>query len=211
MPGPETAPARRAAFAALLLMGAVAASQERPDALKLYLEGRYDDARRVCLEEIAAAPEGVESYVVLSWTFLAQERWADAENYALKGYSIRKDPRLSEALGEAAFQLGRNEAALRNLQNYISAVPEGARAGSAYYYIGEVYLRLARFAHADMAFTAALQYSPDNARWWVRLGWAREKAADPAHALEAYDRALSLDPRLQDAVNGKARVAAGLR
>jgi tetratricopeptide (TPR) repeat protein len=193
------------------LIGFQAEAQDGNEALKLYLNGKYDDSLRVCLEELALSPDNIDSYVVLSWSLLALERWADAENYALKGYALRKDPRLTEALGEAAFYLGRNEASLRNFQNYVSAVPEGGRVGLAYYYMGEVYLRMSRFGHADIAFTTALQYSPGNARWWARLGWAREKAGDPVHALEAYARALALDGRLQDALNGKERVATRIR
>jgi tetratricopeptide (TPR) repeat protein len=113
------------------LIGFQAEAQDGNEALKLYLNGKYDDSLRVCLEELALSPDNIDSYVVLSWSLLALERWADAENYALKGYALRKDPRLTEALGEAAFYLGRNEASLRNFQNYVSAVPEGGRVGLA--------------------------------------------------------------------------------
>jgi len=199
-------------FAVILaiLAGRVAA-QGVADPQKLYLEGKYDEARRICLERILSAPDDIESYVILSWSLLALERYADAENYALKGYAVRRDPRLTETLGEAAYRLGRNEAALRNFQNYVSAVSEGGKVGIAYYYMGEIYLRLARYAHADICFTSALQYSPGNARWWARLGWAREKAGDFAYAIKAYETALSLDSRLDDAKNGRERVAERLR
>jgi tetratricopeptide (TPR) repeat protein len=200
-----------AVLAILAMLAAPAAAQGSPDAQKLYLEGKYDEARRICLERILQAPDDIESYVVLSWSLLALERYADAENYALKGYAVRRDPRLTETLGEAAYRLGRNEAALSNFQNYVSAVPEGGKVGVAYYFMGETYLRLARFAHADICFTSALQYSPGSAHWWTRLGWAREKAGDFAHALEAYNEALALDPRLEDAKAGKERVAARIR
>ena len=88
---------------------------------------------------------------------------------------LRRDPRLTETLGETAYFLGRNDAALRNFQNYVGAVPEGGRVGMAYYYMGEIYLRLGRFGHADIAFSTALQFTPGSAKWWTRLGYAREK------------------------------------
>ncbi|HET7839887.1 MAG TPA: hypothetical protein VFL04_09005 [Rectinemataceae bacterium] len=103
------------------LLGGIQA-QAKPDALKLYLDGKYEDSRRACLDELSADPANLEAYVVISWSLLALERWADAENYALKGYDLRRDARLTEALGEAAYHLGRNEAALRNFQNYVSVV-----------------------------------------------------------------------------------------
>jgi tetratricopeptide (TPR) repeat protein len=221
MPTPDRGAARkgparrgRRTFAVALLLFAVAFSsfaQSKPDALKLYLAGKYDAARRVCIDELAADPNNIESYVVISWSLLALQRWADAENYALKGYAIRRDPRLSECLGESAFYLGRNDAALKDFQNYVSSIPEGGRAGNAYYFMGEIYLRLARYDHADIAFSTALQYLPDNARWWARMGWAREKGGDRRGARDAYRKALQLDPNLKDASNGLDRLSTAAR
>jgi tetratricopeptide (TPR) repeat protein len=202
--------ARLKAFAVFALAAFAAASspaQDRPDALRLYVDGKYEDARRACIADIAATPDDVESYVVLSWSLVAVGRYADAENYALKGYSVRRDPRLTETLGETAYFLGRNDAALRNFQNYIGAVSEGGRVGTAYYYMGEIYLRLGRFSHADIAFSTALQYEPDSAKWWTRAGYARERNGDAVHSLEAYRKALSIDPHFQDAADGESRVS----
>jgi len=202
--------AARAARAAALAfaLGALASlglgAQDKPDALRLYVDGKFDEARRACLAEIAASPSNVESYVVLSWSLISLGRYADAENYALKGYVLRRDPRLTETLGETAYFLGRNDAALRNFQNYVGAVPEGGRVGMAYYYIG-------RFGHADIAFSTALQFTPGSAKWWNRLGYARERYGDAIHALEAYKKALAIDPRLQDASEGADRISAKLR
>jgi tetratricopeptide (TPR) repeat protein len=205
--------ARRTVLA--LVLAALAASslsaQSDPDALRLYLDGKYDDARKACLAEIASSPSNVDSYVVLSWSLISLGRYADAENYAQKGSAVRKDPRLTEIRGETAYFLGRNVDALRSFQDYVGAVPEGGRVGMAYYYMGEIYLRLGRFSHADIAFSTALQFSPGSARWWGRLGYARERYGDAVHALEAYKKALSLDPHLQDATDGADRTSAKLR
>jgi tetratricopeptide (TPR) repeat protein len=206
-------PTRRglAALGSALLLAASVYAQDRPDALRLYVDGKYDGARLACLAEIATTPSNVEAYVVLSWSLVALERYADAENYALKGYAVRRDPRLTEVLGETAYFLGRNDASLRHFQNYVAALPEGARVGTAYYYMGEIYLRLGRFGHADIALSTALQFAPGSAKWWSRLGYARERNGDDDHALEAYKKALAIDPRLQDASEGAVRVTAQLR
>jgi tetratricopeptide (TPR) repeat protein len=199
------------ALAAALAIGPAATAQDRPDALRLYVDGKYEEARRACLAEIAADPTDVEPYVLLSWSLVALGRHADADNYARKGLAIRRDPRLLETVGEASYFLGRNDVALRSLQDYVGIVGEGGRVGPASYFMGELYLRLGRFGHADIAFSTALQYSPGNAKWWTRLGYAREKFGDSDHALEAYARALSIDPRLQDAAVGAERVRSKLR
>jgi tetratricopeptide (TPR) repeat protein len=203
---------KRAAVLALALLAmAAVGAQDRPDALRLYVDGKFDEARRASLAEISSTPNEIDPYVILSWSLVALKRYADAENYALKGYALRRDPRLTEVLGETAYFLGRNDAALRNFQNYVGAVAEGGRVGIAYYYMGEIYLRLGRFGHADIAFSTALQYSSGSARWWTRLGYAREKYGDSVHALEAYKKALAIDSRLEDASDGAARVSAKLR
>ena len=79
-----------------------------------------------------------------------------------------------------------------------------------YYYMGEIYLRLAKYRHADMAFSASLQLESMNARWWSRLGYAREKAHEYRYALEAYLSALKLDPNQQDAIRGRDRAQRSL-
>ena len=125
--------------------------------------------------------------------------------------TVRRDHRVMQSLGEASYFLGKNEAALSWFRLYVSTVPEGARVAQSYYLMGETYLRLERYEHADIAFAAALHHTPANARWWARLGYARERKSDWTWALAAYDEALRLNPRLQEAIDGKARVAARLR
>ncbi|HUW71134.1 MAG TPA: tetratricopeptide repeat protein [bacterium] len=184
-------------------------AQTRPDALGMYKQGRYDEARATCLSEIAADQTNIESYVVLVWSLLSLERYADAELYANRAYTtIRKDPRIVEALGEAAYYQGKNDDALAHFRDYINLLPDGSRIGTVYYLMGETYLRLVRYSHADISIRTALQYEPQNARWWTRLGYVRERASDWSWAMQAYDAALAINPGLTDAVLGKQRVTA---
>jgi cytochrome c-type biogenesis protein CcmH/NrfG len=44
------------------------------------------------------------------------------------------------------------------------------------------------------------------ADWWARLGYARERGGDFQWSLEAYNKALALNPNLVDAVRGRSRV-----
>ena len=203
-----------AAFLALfpVIARGPSAQAAKPDALKLYREGKYEDSRVVCLQEISENPANIEPYVVLGWSLVALERYADAEVYARKAYDeIRKDPRVMETLGESAYYLGKNVESLRWLQAYITALPEGSRVASSYYYIGEIYIRTSKWEHADIALRTALQYSPTNARWWTRLGYARELGGDFLYALEAYNEALRINPQLTDAQMGRDRAAKRIR
>jgi len=188
-----------------------AAAQTKPDALGMYKQGRYDEARATCLSEIAADQTNIESYVVLVWSLLSLERYADAELYANRAYAtIRKDPRIVEALGEASYYQGKNDDALTHFRDYINLLPDGSRIGTVYYLMGETYLRQVRYSHADISIRTALQYEPQNARWWTRLGYVRERASDWSWAMQAYDAALAINPGLTDAVLGRQRVAAHL-
>lgn len=190
-----------------LLLPCFAFSQTKPDALKSYREGRYSEAVDICLAEIAGDAANIESHVVLSWALVEAKRYEEASNWATKGRELSKyDPRLTEILAEAHFYLGNNQRSLRLFQEYISYAPNGSRIALVYYYMGEIYLRLAKYRHADMAFSASLQLEKMNARWWNRLGYAREMAKEYRHSLEAYRTAVTLDPSLQDAVRGRERV-----
>lgn len=181
-------------------------AQNRPDALVLYRQGNYTEAKDVCLAEIADDPDNIESHVVLSWSLVSLKEYKQAAEWAEKGRKLsRYDPRLIEILAEAQYYQGFNEQALRLFQEYISIAPNGSRTSLVYYFMGEIYLRLAKYRHADMAFSAALQMENLNAPWWVRLGYAREMAKDYRYALEAYNRALDLNSNLQDAIRGRDR------
>ena len=179
--------------------------------LKLNSAGRHEEARVKGLERIADVKDDIEAYVGLCWSLVALKKYTDAELYALKGYAIRKDPRLAQAIGEAFFYLGKNESALAMLREYLASYPEGQRAGLSYYLCGELYLRQAQYMHADIAFSAAVTHSPSNPLWWTRLGWARENTKKYLQALGAYESALSLSPNFVDAREGKKRIQNRMR
>lgn len=174
--------------------------------LKLTTAGKHEEARTRALARIGEIKDDIDAYVGLSWSLVALRRYGEAETWAVRGYGVRKDPRLAQAIGEAAYYLGKNETSLAMLQEYIASYPEGPRAGLSFYLCGELYLRMAKYMHADMAFSAAIRYNPNNPTWWTRLGWARENAKKLLQALTAYERALALNPNLVDAVEGRKRI-----
>ncbi len=192
----------------LLASGFAAAAATMPGAeiLKLTTAGRHEEARLRAIARISEIPDDIDAYVSLSWSLVALGRYGEAENYARKGLELRKDPRLAQAIGEASYYLGKNEIALAMLQEYIASYPEGARAGQSYFLCGELYVRFAKFMHADIAFSAALRHNPNNPQWWARLGWARENSRKPLQALAAFEKALTLNPNLPDAIDGRKRI-----
>jgi tetratricopeptide (TPR) repeat protein len=156
----------------------------------------------------------MEAHVVICWSLIQLGRYGEARTYALEGRSIsRYDPRIIEILGEVSYFQGQNNEALQYFQEYINLAPERGRIETVYYYIGEIYIRLGRFRHADIALSTAVHYTPGNAAWWLRLAYAREsvgEAGDLQEAVTAYERALSLNPQLSDAQRGLDRVRRAL-
>ncbi len=206
----------RNSFLRVLALGVAVAlsAQERPDALREYRAGNYEGAVAICRQELAADPASLESYVVLGWSLLKLGRHQEARRSALDGREqSRYDPRLVQILGESEYQLGRNATALEYLEEYVNLAPEGGRIDSVYYLMAEIYIRLGKFRHADIALSTAVRYVDGNSLWWTRLAYARESAGDLREAIGAYERALALDPGLADARRGleRTRRALGIR
>jgi tetratricopeptide (TPR) repeat protein len=216
--GPENRFFFRAFFAVLVLAGGSGDAggrlfaQTRPDALQEYRGGNYERSVAICQNEISENRNNIESHVVICWSLIRLGRYREAQTYAEAGRNIsRYDVRIIEILGEIAYYEGRNTEALRYFQEYINMAPEGQRIDTVYYLSGEIYIRLGRFRHADIALTTAVHWVPGNAAWWSRLAYARESAGDFAEAVTAYERAISLDPQLADARRGLDRARQSLR
>lgn len=196
----------------LVSFSVFAQEAQKRDALALYRAKNYNQAIEVCEEEIKLNPNNVESYVVLCWSLVNNRQNAEAENWATRARDIAPyDHRVVEILAEAKYFLGKNEEALELFQEYISLVGEnGARIGEVYYYMGEIYVRLEKFNHADISFSKAVHNEPLIDHWWARLGYAREMAQNYTLSLEAYDQALALNSTQDDAKRGRSRVLESL-
>ncbi|MDR2110228.1 MAG: hypothetical protein LBP32_02865 [Spirochaetaceae bacterium] len=189
-------------------------AQTRPDALLEYRKGNFEQAVGICRNEINANPANMEAHVVICWSLIGLGRYREAQRYAEAGRGIsRYDVRIIEILGEIAYYEGRNQEALQFFQEYITLNPEGQRIDRVYYFAGEIYIRLGRFRHADIALSTAVHWVPGNAAWWIRLAYARENAGDLGDlsaAAAAYERALALNSQLADARRGLERVKRAL-
>jgi len=194
------------AFALAVISTAFA--QGKPDALKEWRNGNYKRAIEICEDELAANPRNLDSYVVLCWALVDNKQYAEAEKRASAARKIKNDDvRLIEILGEAKYYLDKNSEALNMFQMYIARTQESnaSRLGKVYYFTGEIYIRQAKFEHADIALSMAVRLEPSMSSWWSRLGYAREQAKDYNAAVTAYDRALAQNPGLTEAVRGKER------
>ena len=183
------------------------AAQTRPDALKEYRLGNFERAIEICRMELEDSPGNMDSYTVMCWSFIKLEKYQEALDAGLEGLSHnRYDIRVIEVVGEANYFLGKNLEALKAFEEYCVLAPTGDRIDMAYFYMGEIFIRLGEYNHADIAFTTAVYHSPNIARWWARLGYAREMSQDYQFSMEAYNKALQLNSSTTEAIRGRERV-----
>jgi tetratricopeptide (TPR) repeat protein len=209
------------AFAAALPLAAQQAPDiSRYDALQNYRTGRdlearnrmeeaeryYAEAIRICREEIVRNAGNMDSYAVLTWTLQRQQKYSEVIAWGERALRIASDMRITETMGEAYFYLNNYTESLRFMQRYVNALPRGDRASVAYFFIGEIYRLSGKWRHADIAYTTAVRLEPGSALWWYRLGSVRESAGENAFAVEAYERALSLNPNYRDASEALSRM-----
>lgn len=187
-------------------------SQTKVDALKLYREKKYPEAIAACEAELAINPNNMDSYAVLCWSLVKNRQYAEAEQRAIE--ANKKSPydvRIMEILGEAKFYQGKNTGAMQYFQEYVSNASKGGDLGTAYYFMGEIYIKQKKYQHADISLSMAVRSEPLLDYWWMRLGYARENTGNYESALTAYNKALDLNPSQADATRGKARCTAALR
>ena len=124
------------------LLEIFAQNNTRQDALVLYNSQKYKEAVQVCEEELKLNPNRVESYVVMCWSLVKNKQYAEAEQRATEGLVISPyDLRLVEILAEAKYYLGKNQSAMEHFQRYVANAPEsGSRVGTAYYFMGEIFI-----------------------------------------------------------------------
>jgi tetratricopeptide (TPR) repeat protein len=172
-------------------------------------QGKYAQAVSVCNQELSADPSRIEAYVVKSWCLFRLGKYSDVIATGQAGMKVSFDARLSEVMGEAYYFLGQMDDCLTSLQKYLEiAGDSGDRGPTALFFMGEAYLRLKKYAHADIAYSTAVLKEPSMSRWWFRLGNACEANEDWKRAFDAYGKALALNPGYPDALAAQARVKA---
>ncbi len=179
------------------------------DALQMYRDKRYQDAVDETLAEIQATPRNLDSYVVLGWSLLALGRYKDALDWGTRALNLSPyDERVIEIIGEANFRLGNNDAAMKYFEEYVRLSPgvNDRLIDDVYYFIGEIYVQKGDWNHADISFSTAIHFQPNDPLYWTRLGYVRENLKEYPQALADYTRALAINPNYQDAIVGRNRV-----
>ena len=166
----------------------------------------YNEAIRICQDEVAGNAAGRETYAVITWALQRQKKYADVIVWGERGLRLFPDEyRILETMGEAYFYLDDHDRSLSFMQRYVNVLPLGERVSVAYFFVGEIFRLRQRYRHADIAYTTAVRLEPGLALWWYRLATVRESLGDKNPAIEAYERALALNPGYEEAAAGLAR------
>ncbi|GHV23980.1 hypothetical protein FACS189494_12260 [Spirochaetia bacterium] len=203
----------------MVILGTQVFAQQKPDALVSYRSGRdmegrgrndeaavlYNEAARICMEEINNKEATMDTYAVFTWTLQRQKKYNEVVVRGNEALRSGVDYRIIETMGEAYFYLGNFTASLNSMQRYTNQLPNGDRASVAYFFIGEIYRYQKKFHYADIAYTTAVRLTPDVALWWFRLGTVRESAGEKQYAIEAYERALKIDANYNQAKEALTR------
>lgn len=198
------------------------AAQEKPDALKLYREGRdfetagktsearakYQRSADVCRLELKENSKNIESYVVLGWALIRLGQYTEVISISNEALKISpREYRIIESLAEGYFYIDNYTESLKYFEQYLHALPNGDRASTAYFFVGDIFRLTGRYEHADIAYSTALIKSPNMALWWYRLGSVRELAGKKAEAKAAYEKALQYRPIYQEASDAIRRLS----
>ena len=168
----------------------------------------YNEVLRITQDEISRNAANRNTYVLLTRAMRRLGRHNEVISWGRQGLRIFPDEfRLMETMGQSFFFLGNFEQSLAYMERYANAMPDGDRISLAYFFIGEIFRLTNKFHRADMAYTKALYFAPGMALWWYRLGSVREQVGDTEPAMDAFRRALEVNPNHNGARNALARLA----
>ncbi len=109
------------------------------------------------------------------------------------------------AAGQSAQEQGRFDDAIRNYNRVIALSGNQPRtAANANFRIGNAYMAQGKFGNAQFAFERAVTLNPTDAESYNNLGEALGELKQYPRALEAFNRAISLDQKLLKAKYNQA-------
>ena len=193
----------------IFIGGAVAsAAHAQSSSYTLFRDGRYDEAIRAATAEIERQPGNVNGHIVLGWAHLSTGRNSEALDAGTNALALSPDDARAVAIvGEAHYNLGNLLDALPYLEQYVELEPRGIAVARAHAIMGDIFVEFTEYNHAEVAYAAAVQFDPQVWLWWQRLGFVREQLGHNTDAVEAYRRAIALNPNSSELRAALSRVS----
>jgi tetratricopeptide (TPR) repeat protein len=168
-------------------------------AAKLYSEGKYVQAERVCRQIIQARPGNADAHNILGVTLQALGNGKDAVAELKRAIKLAPDAASIHAnLGEVLRQNGKLDEAAKSLEKAIEIDPKNAQALNN---LGIIHYERGKFEQAVGFYRRALESRPDMAEALNNLGNALRMSGDTDGAMNAYQDALTYREIYPEAYN----------
>jgi len=183
--------------------------------LNLFNQGKFDAALPFFEKAAAAEPDYYEAQLYLGRTYLNMKEYGKAVPPLRRAYRLSPENFKSQAcdilidalLGAAFSELGKGnfESALTYVREIMAASPEGKKVKDEISNVlVAVAMGLARKGDVRDAvglFRDAIKENPDNIKAYLGLARTLIKSGAISEAIENAQKALSLDPRSNEALN----------
>lgn len=168
-------------------------------AVKLYGEGKFSQAERVCRQIIGARPEHADAHNILGVSLQALGRGDDAIAELRRAVKLAAQaPNLRANLGEVLRQNGQADEAAKELEKAVELEPKNPPALNN---LGIIHFDQGKFLDAANYYRRALEIRPHMAEALNNLGNALRATGDVEGALSAYQDALTYRENYPEAYN----------
>jgi tetratricopeptide (TPR) repeat protein len=168
-------------------------------AAKLYSEGKYSQAERVCRQIIQARPGNADAHNILGVTLQALGKGKEAVAELKRAIKLAPDAASIHAnLGEVLRQNGKLDEAAKSLERAVEIDPKNSQALNN---LGIIHYERGKFEQAVGFYRRALESRPDMAEALNNLGNALRMTGDTDGAMNAYQDALTYREIYPEAYN----------
>lgn len=164
------------------------------NALEHFVAKRYDEAIAGLKQAVGLAPQSdtaINAYDYLARTYFQQGDTAGAVNAYEQ--AIKIDPNRADtyvAMGNLQISLEEPDKAVKAYEKAVTLEPSGVNR----YSLGQAYLETGRFSEAMQQFSLVRDQEPGKPNGWYGMGLAYARMGQTADSIEAYERALSIQP-----------------
>jgi len=168
-------------------------------AIKLYSEGKFAQAERVCRQIIEALPQNADAHNILGVSLQAQGKGEEAQAELQCAVKLAPQaPALRANYGEILRQAGKTDEAVKEFEAAIKLDPKNAQALNN---LGIIQFERRKFQEAIDYYRRALEIRPNMAEALNNLGNALRATGDQEGAMNAYQDALTYREIYPEAYN----------
>lgn len=174
--------------------------------IKLYEQGRLDEALVQFQRSVEKQPDYLEGHVSIAVILMEKGQWEEATPRLEKALALDPNCWFAHAnLGIIRQRQGRKKEALEHFRKAVEIMPTNLNARLN---LGRALADEGRFEEALAQFRAAVELAPRHAPGYLELGNVLLELGRVEQARQAYHKALEYDPRMVEARLGVAECLA---